>query len=388
VRAALRREADGTVPRSPRPRKRPASAGDSPTVRSYRADRRLRLSELRRVEVPAPGEIHLADVTGDGKLDAVLHRAIPGKVGVQLSVLEGDGMGGFRLLAGTVAVADSAGSYNRDTSGHALFRDLDGDGHRDIVLSVPIATIFWGPSFSGFRFVGEAESSRGGIASLDADGDGREDLVFADVYGLVLGIQKSSRLFRAVRADVGADGPVFAEDLDGDGKKEVLCAAADSVQAFAVDRGRLALVPGGVLAPFPYQYKDFELADLDGDGIPDLVSLHYFSYLEVRFGSRYAAGYRLSDLPLEVPIPGVAPMDFKAVRDANGDGVADLLVGRACVLGAGARSFEAPLRMRGSEEVTAIAAADIDGDGYLDLLSSTASSLDLVRGGREGFEPP
>src|SRR5207237_2437703 len=114
-------------------------------------------------------------------------------------------------------------------------------------------------------------------------------------------------------------------------------------------------------------------ADLDGDGKLDLVvaRTEVTIWLGQAAGS-FSRGYSSAPMPLN---------DRLLVADFNGDGrldafVADISYGSpgALFLGADGPSFDAPTPLGGfavpGDRVTDIAAADIDGDGHVDLVSS------------------
>jgi enediyne biosynthesis protein E4 len=129
----------------------------------------------------ATGPLAVADYDGDGTLDLFVGgRAIPGRYPVPASSAL------YRNIHGTY-VLDTANTQTLKDVGMvsaAMFADLDGDGHPDLVLAREWGSILVLLNKNG-RFVPAPESwgfnrwtSRwNGIAAGDLDGDGRLDLV-------------------------------------------------------------------------------------------------------------------------------------------------------------------------------------------------------------------
>ncbi len=130
---------------------------------------------------PAPGSPHASfprsfsvkagDVTGDGQLDLLAVHDDHGK----LTVLAGDGRGGFRPLAG------SPFEIGRECYGLEPV-DLDGDGKLDVALAAgEELRVFWQKAG---RLVGPVKKAAGVggflITRADFDGDGKEEIAIAD----------------------------------------------------------------------------------------------------------------------------------------------------------------------------------------------------------------
>jgi hypothetical protein len=165
----------------------------------------------------------LGDVNGDGRLDVVTPDVESGT----LSVLLGDGGGGFGAASGS-PIRVTARPY------FAALGDLDGDGRLDAVAThddVSRVTILMGDGRGGFR----AASG----SPLDV---GR-------------------RAWKAV-----------IHDLDRDGRSDVVLGAGDGVIVMLGDgRGGLAPAPGSPLPAGPGAWS-VAVGDLDGDGRADLAT--------------------------------------------------------------------------------------------------------------------
>jgi hypothetical protein len=137
------------------------------------------------------------------------------------------------------------------------------------------------------------------------------------------------------------------------------------------------------------------VADLNGDGIPDVVVTNAGGADTVtvllgngdgtfQAGTSYPAGHQ----PASV-----------AVGDFNGDGIPDLVVGNgfrynvSVLLGNGDGSFQAPVSYDASFGLTgyveSVAVGDFTGNGILDLAVESQSSVSVLLGNGDGtFQPP
>jgi hypothetical protein len=147
----------------------------------------------------------------------------------------------------------------------------------------------------------------------------------------------------------------------------------------------------------PYQVVS---ADLTGNGIQDLVVAQ----------QNGAAGYRGIDIlmgngngtfqpAVNISTPGF--VDSVAVADVNGDGIPDIVTGNwsgstvSVLLGNGNGTFQAPVNytIAPSAIVTSIAVADVNGDGKPDIIACNSngsnSTVNVLLGNGNGtFQAP
>ncbi|MER6202906.1 FG-GAP-like repeat-containing protein [Streptomyces sp. NPDC001586] len=176
-----------------------------------------------------PSKVKLADVNEDGKQDAVV--VAPGTPG-RAAVLLGDGAGGF-----AAASLLSAGANLTSAS----VSDLNGDGHVDLVVSSSTThevAAFEGDGTGAFGsplvFGLNGGSTPQATAVADLDGDGRPDVVTANLNSSAAFVKDASVLLNATNRTptaanesyhhVGADTPlvvgapgVLGNDTDPDG---------------------------------------------------------------------------------------------------------------------------------------------------------------------------
>jgi hypothetical protein len=270
-----------------------------------------------------------------------------------------------------------------------------------------------GPDASGFS-----------IATADVNGDGKLDLVVAvadflpqgavGVVSVLLG--NGDGTFQA--ATTYDSGGAFAisvavADLNGDGKPDVVvanCAPPTYNYCWNGSSGVGVLLGNGdgTFAPVvTYDSGDaadsVAIADLNGDGKPDLViSSSGSSYVGVLLGNGDGTFRSLSGY-----YAGGSGGAAVAIADVNGDGKPDLVVANArsstlgVLLGNGDGTFRQAVSYgSGGYGADAVAAADVNGDGKPDLVVANycdvplndcynvKSSLGVLLGNGDGtFQP-
>jgi hypothetical protein len=273
-------------------------------------------------DVPTFGNLRdakIVDIDEDGVLDI-----LGSDDGSILTLLRGVGDGTFRdppimatFVFGGVDVAD-----------------VDGDGHLDVAYST------W-----------ETFSSKPVITFLRGHGDGAFDA--------------------PVELDISRLGSSIAfGDFDGDGRRDIAAGVfADGVLAIDVlfGRGDGTFAPFVTVATFP-RVKNHTLilvtGDVDGDGRTDIATWEYVDTTLRTF-------YGNADRSFVTGQPLTAGLGFYGTAaDVDADGRADLLFdsggGVTIVRGRADRMLEA--LMISGEVAAGIAAADLDGDGLIDVI--------------------
>ncbi|MGA2497783.1 MAG: FG-GAP-like repeat-containing protein, partial [Tepidisphaeraceae bacterium] len=219
------------------------------------------------------------------------------------------------------------------------------------------------------------------VVTGDLTGDGRIDMVSVDQSGNISTfINRGSTTFqRARRTNVGGLGPVDLAlgDVNGDGKLDVVTANSLS--------GNVSVLFGNGDGTFahPRLYKVFNdptairLGDVNGDGKLDIIvtntATHKMSYLLNKGNGTFGAVKSFR-------IPGVSPIAFD-MADLNGDGKLDLVavnntrsLSLDVMLGNGNGTFQTSKSYRVGLPATSVRIADVDNDGILDIVASNATS--------------
>lgn len=260
--------------------------------------------------------------------------------------------------------------------------DLNGDLVPDLVLTGASSTSVLLGTGSG-SFAPPAIVQTGGLGALgDLDQDGVLDLVLADIFGdvaVLLGVGDGTFAAPLVLSATGSVGITLA-DVDVDGLPDIVTAPSffgpGQVSTFLGLGGGAFAAP--LTSPFGsepiYSPGGMVADDLDGDGTPDIVlSLPLQQALVFLEG---AGDGTFAPEPL-IPVAGAA----RALVLANLDGNAarDLCVATAeglvaTFLGAGDGTFLAAGSFPAGGAHAGIAAGDLDGDQRDDIVVANSSS--------------
>jgi hypothetical protein len=241
--------------------------------------------------------------------------------------------------------------------------DLTGDGRADLIASFTLRSfsrrLSFVPATAGALAFGPEERigeslGLGAIAAFDANGDGLTDLLVVAQGGRAL--------------ETGAVAIKFGEDSDGDAARF---------------RPAVAITPGGEEARRPI------IGDFTGDGVMDFAvpDSPQTSLL------LYAGNGDGTFTPSATGLPVVGAPSYAAAADLDGDGLDDLVY----TTSAGSRALYAFGDPSGSwvdsgtvgggfSQAMAPTAADIDQDGDLDLLFLLTDRIEVSIGdGQRGF---
>jgi FG-GAP-like repeat len=320
-----------------------------------------------------PFSVVAADLNGDGKPDL----AVANRRSNDVTVLLGDGAGGFSAAPGSpVKVGGQPFSV--------ALADLNGDGRTDLAVANNTSknvSVLLGDGAGGFSAAPgspvKAAGSPLGITATDLSGDGRIDLAvpaYRKAITILLG-DGSGRFAAAPGSPiaVGSEPSVAVADFNGDGKPDLAVADSKKVSIRPGSGGGRFGAARTVLVGTGPDRGFFGAADFNRDGKPDLAVMRV-TWDEVTVQIRVllgngAGGFRRATGP---PI-AVGVSQGGVVADLNGDhesdlALADYRVGVRVLLANGAGRFrpaaDSPFA---APSPFAIAAADLNGEGKPDL---------------------
>jgi hypothetical protein len=227
-------------------------------------------------------DIATADVNGDGSLDILTTNANDNSVSVML----GDGRGGFKPAEGSPV---RAGRHPYDV---VALQDLNADGKLDLVtpnLAGNAVTVMLGDGRGGFASASGSPFPLGPrpgyVAIADLDDDGKPDIVAThddDPLVAVLLGDGAGGFKPASGSPINTPKSVWGTaigDVNGDGKKDLVMGSSnfDGITILLGDgKGAFALASGSPL-PAGKLTNYVALADLNKDGKLDIVASNYAS---------------------------------------------------------------------------------------------------------------
>jgi hypothetical protein len=378
-----------------------------------------------RVEMDGPWRIAIGDVNGDHIPDLVssagyiaLGRgdgtfkppylepvAYTGSFNVVLADLRHNGLTDVVTQAGTGVVSvllnEGKGKFKEGewfsvpgAFGCGAPADYNGDGKPDLAMGTPQGiTVLLGTGNASAPFTtGPTLPLTFESCPIEGDfnGDGIPDLLVVNGSDILiyLGNGDGTFTYKSSTAISTFIGGLVLGDFNHDGKLDV----ALSSNWLLLGNGDGTFQAPAHFSPNPYTWSGIVSGDINGDGLPDLVlwNLDFTSiYIMLNNGQ---GGFNESSF--EDPDD---PYDI-ALVDLTGNGIMDMvvsgyLVGDAAIyLGNGEGGFTFKDKFGYPAEYftqSVISMADVDGDGFPDLLVLNSGSLGIYLGkGNATFKPP
>jgi hypothetical protein len=332
-----------------------------------------------------------ADFNGDGKVDLAMTGCSDpycNAAGVA-DIYLGNGDGTFQLQVFTAAVGYGPGSI--------LTADFNGDHHLDIleVNNSSDFAVFTGNgdgTFNSSRSWALPVGAFSSVAVGDFNNDGQPDLITLNY--------QNNNATRILTLALGAPGPNFQAppesfvsvadvlatgDFNEDGKLDVVASNGfNNLASVALGQGNGTFISRSSFTVLPPNNSagEFVVGDFNGDHHLDLVTVSDNKFGQVFLALGNGNGTFQPGVRVNVGIHS----NFVAAADVNGDGKLDLVatnygtggIGNVQVaLGNGDGTFQSPTTVSvGSYDPNFLAIGDLNGDGKPDLL--------VVNGGNPG----
>lgn len=353
------------------------TAGDTASLPRY--DRALLLETTSETSA----NVSIGDVNGDGNLDIVIAK---GRHWPLVSrVLLGDGKGHFST------------AYDLDNAAYRSYSarlvDIDGDGALDIVLSndtPDLKLVYMNDGKGHFRAgspYGRAEWETRNVTVADVNGDGLPDIIVANRSengANYICLNKGKGRFETDCTAFSHEPAttITAADFNHDGLIDLAVPHRDGGQSYVYLAGPKGMYSNRKRIPFgppDAAIRMAEAADVDGDGLQDIVAIDERRGVAIYFGRK--DGTFSPGVPID---NGKATPYALAIRDLNGDGKVDIVVGNVespstAYFNDGSGRHFTPVHFGdGKGTVYGFAIADMDGDGLLDIAVARSQAPNVV----------
>jgi hypothetical protein len=316
--------------------------------------------------------------------------------------------GALPVLGAAVPFTERAVSTNADYAKSVFATDVDGDGDIDILSASSLDDkIAWYENdgaklpFFAERVISTNASEAWSVFAADVDGDGDTDVLSASSKDNKIAWYEndggSPPTFTERVISTNAEGAfcVYATDVDGDGDTDVLSASFDDDKiAWYENDGHMPpgfterVISGDALVAYSVY-----AADLDGDGDIDVLSASALDDKIAWYESDGGSPPTFTERVISTAADGAVSV---YATDVDGDGDIDVLSASQSddkiawyeSDGGSPPSFTERVISTVADEAECVFAADVDGDGDIDVLSASRQDDKLAWYESDGGSPP
>jgi hypothetical protein len=356
------------------------------------------------VAVPAglsPQVLAVGDVTGGGTPELV----VPMGGENSLFIYRRDPTATLAIVT-TLSLASPNPAIETSQPFEPVIADIDGDGKKDIVVSMQVAIDATGlhggweavlgnplrPSVAAV-FTGSFNSISLGLAVGDLDANGIPDVILTapvnDTLEIFFGIGRFKYQTTNRTASIGPR-QVRIVDVDGDGHPDIVFARKNGVSIYYNGGEPRGSLPFGQFAQTPVDFDtpgvdpvSIEIGDVNNDGKPDIV---IGSFITASVAVLFQTGPRSYSAP--IPLNATGEPGQIAIGDLNSDGLPDIAIplGSANAVAVYyqnpkktgfADALLPPVIYATGENSRGCAIMDVDGDGRNDLVVSATGANSL-----------
>jgi hypothetical protein len=330
----------------------------------------------------SPWSFAVGDFNNDRVPDLLVVDAVTG-LG---QVVAGNGDGTFSPLGRPVFASDGFLVTPPFVTG-----DFDNDGNTDIATRLTlegpdVILLLWGDGQGNFTSQIIASDQSFFLTSGDVNGDGIPDILDGNGFGypgVILG--RHDRNFPTAKLLLNApEGIMSSGNVFNDGYHDILVTGSgDCITSTGTPGTIYHFLPNGApTAKGTAPQCASVLADLDGDGIADLVGINQNTLFVWRGDG---SGNFLGPIS-EIAISGPQVLEDLVFRDMDGDGHTDIVLSGLILYGKGNLQFDAvPLPATIGQRFLV---GDFDGDSIPDILTSGGTNGILFGQGNRGFTAP